>query len=91
MSAGPRILAAAMAIVVGGCEPAPPALSPLFGGAVIHNMAVHVIPPDPAAPVAPPAMDGNRAALRMEQYRKGQVVPIREPGTQAVTTPGRTQ
>jgi hypothetical protein len=81
-----HFVAAGLALGLAGCEPPPPALSPDFGQSVQHNMQVHIIGPNMAAP----DMDGNRAALRMEQYRTGKTTPVQQPGTtQAPGTPGQ--
>jgi hypothetical protein len=66
-------LAAAMALILSGCNqpPWPPVAT--LGNAVKHDMAVHVINPDPHWGPAPPALDGQRAGLLMRRYT-GQAV-----------------
>jgi hypothetical protein len=81
------IIAAALAAGVSACEPAPPVLSPDFGYSVGQNMAVHTVQPRQFRPAE---MDGVRAALRQEQYRKGTVIPVREPGTTGTIAGGRS-
>lgn len=72
-----RVVVVGLSLGIAACEPPPPSLSPDFGHAVRHNMQVHIVGPNQAAP----NMDGNRATLRMEQYRAGKTTPVQQPGT----------
>ena len=50
-------------------------LSPNFGNAVRHNIAVQTINPNPNDTMIVPDMDGERAADLMNRYKLGQVKP----------------
>lgn len=76
------ILLAASALALTACE-APRTLSPDFGAAVRHNMAVQIINPSPAvAEDVQPDQDGKRAGDAWERYRTGTVY---RPKTMATT------
>ena len=66
--------AAGFAGLVGACA-APETLNPNLGNAVRHNMAIHIINPDPRLPdVNGPEMSGRRAAKAVERYHEGEVI-----------------
>jgi type IV pilus biogenesis protein CpaD/CtpE len=85
------VLATLAPIALAACEnPTKPkyTLSPSFGDAVNHNMAVQILNPDGNPDLTPPPMDGARAAEAVERYRAGKtrdVVRIKtsEVGTEA--------
>lgn len=55
----------------------PATLSPDFGNAVRHNMAVHIINPNPAyAPGALPVANGDRTNLAVTRYKTGTTTPL---------------
>jgi hypothetical protein len=66
-------LAAGMALLLSGCNQPPWPPVPTLGNAVKHDMAVHIINPDPHWGTAPPPLDGQRAVLIMRHY-EGQAV-----------------
>ena len=49
-------------------------LNPAFGNATEQNFAAQVINPDPAPIIQPPDFDGQRNALAVERYKRGQVI-----------------
>ncbi len=52
-----------------------------FGDTIEQNKAVHIVNPEPAA-VDVPDLEGARAALAIQRYKRGQVIP---PGAEAIT------
>ncbi len=73
---GVTLAAATLAAAV-GCSnmPAPESLSPGFGNATAHNMAMHIIDPLPADMNLPaPDLNGQRGGVLMDRYVKGQVI-----------------
>jgi hypothetical protein len=78
--------AAAFSGLVTACA-APETLNPNLGNAVRHNMAVHIINPDPRLPdLAGPEMSGRRAAKAAERYHEGVVI---EPERIETSRPGK--
>jgi len=75
-------------IALAACENPPDkprtTLSPSFGDAVRHNMAVQIINPEGSQDFTPPPMDGARAASAVERYRTGQTEKVVEQRTSAV-------
>ncbi len=74
--------------LLGACESEhAEALSPGFGNAVRHNIAVQVVNPDPQPVTEPSGLDGRRAVEAYERYRENQVI---RPSTSTVTRIGTT-
>lgn len=72
-----RTIVAALALASGltACDLSPQrSLSPDFGAAVRHNMAVQLINP-PTLDDRPVEADGRRAGDAIERYRSGKVIP----------------
>lgn len=62
--------------LIAGCETQPrQAISPGFGNAVQHNIAVQLVNPDPPPVTEPSSLDGQRAADALERYRADEVIP----------------
>ncbi len=60
----------------------PTNLSPDLGNAVATNKAMHIINPGPAdAALEAPDMEGNRAALALERYIRGDTPELEELST----------
>jgi hypothetical protein len=71
----PVLAVLAFAVGLAACDTAPRrTLSPDFGAAVRHNMAVHIINP-PVEDDRPAEGDGRRAGDAVERYRSGKVIP----------------
>jgi type IV pilus biogenesis protein CpaD/CtpE len=73
------LIAAVAPIALVACEnptQPKPTLSPAFGDAVRHNMAVQILNPDGYADLSPPPMDGTRAAGAVERYRTGKTEKV---------------
>jgi len=51
-----------------------------FGNAIEQNKAAHIVNPEPAA-VDVPELEGARAALAIQRYKRGQVI---QPGAEAI-------
>ena len=60
-------------VALAACDhPAKKQLNPEFGNSVRHNMAVHVINPNPpTAKMGAPDMDARRAGTALERYVTG--------------------
>jgi hypothetical protein len=69
-------LAFAASIAASGCiGPKAPPEGAVFGNAVSHNAAQHIIDPDPpSARAGAPDMNGVRAAEAIQRYRSGAVI-----------------
>jgi len=69
------IAALGLTAAIAACAPQPD-LSPNFGNAVQHNMAVHIINPSPSYSNAQqvPALDGPRSAGAQERYDTGKII-----------------
>ncbi len=52
-----------------------------FGNAVEQNKAAHIVNPEPAA-VDVPDLEGARAALAVQRYKRGQVI---RPGAETIS------
>ena len=52
-------------------------LSPSFGNAVRHNMAVQIINPEGHPDLSPSAMDGARADEAVTRYREGKTKEVK--------------
>ena len=67
------IIGAAVPIALAACENPPhqprTMLSPSFGDAVHHNMAVQIINPEGSQDFGPTPMDGDRANIAVKRYR----------------------
>jgi type IV pilus biogenesis protein CpaD/CtpE len=79
------VIAALTPIALAACENPPQkprlTLSPGFGDAVRHNMAVQIVNPDGSQDFNPPPMDGARADDAVERYRAGRTVKVVEQKT----------
>lgn len=70
--------------LLAACEQQPRlALSPHFGNAVSHNMAIQAVNPD-SRPVGVAAFDGQRANDAMVRYRDGKVTQTESISTSEV-------
>lgn len=68
------VLAVALPLVAACGTPAYEPLSPDFGNAVHHNMAQHIINPDPPVLAdGTPSGNGARAAMAFNRYEAGRV------------------
>ena len=56
-------------------------INPAFGNWNEQNFAAQVINPDPAPILLPPDFDGQRNALAIERYQRGQVIAPEEVST----------
>ena len=73
-------IGASAAMLLGGCTPIDTGL----GATVKHNMAQHIINPDPEYAGTPvEGSSGDRAASALERYRKG---TVKEPQTIRTTS-----
>ena len=52
-----------------------------FGDAVEQNKAAHIVNPEPAA-IDVPDLEGARAALGVQRYKRGQVI---RPGAESIS------
>jgi hypothetical protein len=66
--------------LLGGCMSAPAPLSPSFGNAVQHNMALHIINPEGSRVAEIPAHDGLRVVRAQDRL-------IREEKKNEITLP----
>jgi type IV pilus biogenesis protein CpaD/CtpE len=82
------VIATLAPIALAACENPPQksrlTLSPGFGDAVRHNMAVQIVNPDGSQDFNPPPMDGARADDAVERYRAGHTVKVIEQKTSSV-------
>ncbi len=62
-------------VALAACEPPRATLSPSFGNAVRHNIAIQTINPNPNETMISPDMDGERAAEVMDRYKQGLIKP----------------
>ncbi len=67
-------LVLAGALLLTGCAEYGPAGDPGFGSAVRHNMALHIIDPEPRRETLPPT-DGYRRGLAVGRYQTDTVEP----------------
>ena len=65
--------------ILAGCSN--PTFDEAFGNAIEQNKAAHIVNPEPAA-VDVPELAGTRAALALQRYKRGQVIP---PGAEAIS------
>ena len=81
-------LAVASCLLAAGCQSVTEPrlnLSPDFGNAVRHNMAVQTVNPDASAGTTePPALDGNRANAAMTEYQGGKTKAVEKIKTSSV-------
>lgn len=69
------VLASLALPLVAGCETQPrQAISPGFGNAVEHDIAVQIVNPEPGPVTGAPSLDGRRAVDAFERYREGDVI-----------------
>ena len=83
------LIASLAPIALAACEnPMEPkyTLSPAFGDAVRHNMAVQILNPEGNPDLTPPAMNGQRAAEVIEQYETSKTKPVVQQSTSKVDT-----
>ncbi len=57
--------------ILAGCSN--PTFDEAFGNAIEQNKAAHIVNPEPAA-VDVPELEGARAALAIQRYKRGQVI-----------------
>lgn len=81
-------LAIASCLVAAGCESVTEPklyLSPDFGNAVRHNMAVQTVNPEASAGITePPMLDGNRANMAITEYQGGKTKAVEKIKTSSV-------
>ncbi|MFA7430415.1 MAG: hypothetical protein WCZ23_09690 [Rhodospirillaceae bacterium] len=71
------LIAAAAPVLTAACEPQDRAtLHPSFGNAVQHNMAMHVVNPNPARVDVPPDYSGQRTAIALGRYNTDTVKEV---------------
>lgn len=83
------IVASVASLTLPGCaeiDKPKQTLSPSFGNAVRHNMAVQIINPDGHPDLSPSALDGSRAADAVKRYREGKTEEVVRETTSDVGT-----
>ena len=84
------LIAAVAPIALAACENPPQKprtmLSPSFGDAVRHNMAVQVVNPEGSQDFGPTPMDGDRANIAVKRYRTDTTKEVVEQRTTDVGT-----
>ena len=69
------VAALCLVIAAGGCTSTQEPINDSFGEAYYHNMAVHVIDPNPAnAGSGAPELEGERARVAIDRYRATRTV-----------------
>jgi type IV pilus biogenesis protein CpaD/CtpE len=77
-------------VALAACEPPRATLSPSFGNAVRHNIAVQTINPNPNETMIAPDLNGERAAEVMDRYKQGQIKPAPTFAAPTTTSGGGT-
>ncbi|MFO0997835.1 MAG: hypothetical protein U1F33_14240 [Alphaproteobacteria bacterium] len=69
------VVAGGILVAATGCDERRATLSPNFGNAVRHNIAIQTINPNPNDTAIPPDLNGERAAEVIDRYIQGEIRP----------------